>query len=119
MSRHQGVEDRPRDYLAPGATWPDGPLRAGAPPEAVLVLSMSKKFRDAYEVRKVPRRPGQRRRPSEHSLQGLAERAGLSKTTVHNFLKGKTWPDTLTVDRLERVFGVRLWNWEHWPPPKR
>ena len=117
MSRHQGVEDRPRDYLAPGATWPDGPLRPGAPPEAVLAWSLSRRFNAAYEVRKKPGTPVEL--TQQHSLQGLAERAGLSKTTVHNFLKGKTWPDMLTVDRLERVLEVRLWNRDHWPPPKR
>ena len=117
MARSKTVKGIPRDYLAPGATWPDGPLQADAPPEAVLAWNLSRRFRDAREARKVPRRPGQRRRPSEHSLTKLAQDAGLSKTTVHNFLKGKTWPDMLTVDRLERVFRVRLWNWEHWPRP--
>ncbi len=111
MSRSKKVKGIPRDYLAPGATWPDGPLRPGAPPEAVLAWNLSRRFNDAYEVRK---KPGT---PAELTYKKLAEKAGLSKTTVHNFLEGKTFPDMLTVDRLERVFRVRLWNWEHWPRP--
>ena len=100
MPSRRGLRPQPRSYLAPGGCWPDGPLEDGAPPEAVLALDISKRFRDHID------RLGWNRSEA-------ARRAGISRTTVLNILGGKTWLDLPTIDRLERNLGMRLWNRDH------
>lgn len=43
------------------------------------------------------------------SLRAVETLTGVDHTTVHAILAGRTWPDTLTVARLEQGLGVSLW----------
>jgi hypothetical protein len=43
------------------------------------------------------------------SLRAVETITGVDHTTVHAILAGRTWPDTLTVARLEQGLGVSLW----------
>lgn len=45
----------------------------------------------------------------DRSLRTIEEATGVNYTTVHAILAGRTWPDTLTVARLEHGLGVALW----------
>ena len=42
-----------------------------------------------------------------------AKRSGLSAQTIHNILKGRTWPDLHTLARLEASLNTCLWGREH------
>lgn len=104
MPRRKGVKTHPRCHLAPGGTWPDGPLADDAPPEAHLAQHIAKAFRNAYNARNL-------------SLSKAAKRIGISRTTVDNILHGNTWLDLTTIDRIERKLNLHLWNRDHWPRP--
>lgn len=39
----------------------------------------------------------------------IAEAAEIARLTVHRVLNGKTWPDLVTIHRLEKVMEQRLW----------
>lgn len=45
----------------------------------------------------------------EWSIRRTAEAAGMDHGIVTRLLAGKTWPEAVTVARLERGLGVRLW----------
>ena len=51
MTKHMGHHGPPSSYVADGGTWPDGPLKKGAPPEAVVAQTIAKAFRDRYEIK--------------------------------------------------------------------
>ena len=68
---------RPACYSATG-TWPDGPLNPDAPPQARLAQGIAQRLQDRLQHMTVYR---------------AAKRSGLSAQTIHNILKGRTWPD--------------------------
>jgi hypothetical protein len=39
----------------------------------------------------------------------FANEVGVARSTIHDFLTGRTWPDVPTVARLEEVLGETLW----------
>lgn len=104
MPTRKGLRPQPRCYLAPGRSWPDGPLEGAAPLEAVLARDISARFRDHID-----------RLGWNHSH--AARRAGISRTTVLNILQGKTWLDLPTIDRMERNLRLNFWNRAHHPRP--
>lgn len=85
----------PRDYLASG-TWPDGLLLDDAPAEARLAQILSKRLSTLIRRDKL-------------AVNALATEAELTPQTIHNLLKGVSWPDLVTVSKLEVAVGQRLW----------
>ena len=49
MPTRRNLEAHPNQYLAPGGTWPDGPLRKPVKPEAEFVMEIARRLRDACE----------------------------------------------------------------------
>lgn len=88
---------RPACYAATG-TWPDGPLNPDAPPQARLAQGIAQRLQDRLQHMTVYR---------------AAKRSGLSAQTIHNILKGRTWPDLHTLARLEASLNTCLWGREH------
>ena len=105
MPRRKGIKAHPRLHVAPGGTWPDGPLEEKAPSEAMLAQSIAKQFRDHID-----------RLGWNHSK--VADRAKISRKTVLNILNGETWLDLPTIDRMERNLKMRFWNRDHHPRPE-
>lgn len=105
MPARKGLRTNPSAYVAPGGTWPDGPLVADPPPEAVLLQNISKAFRGVVEAR--------------GSEARTALKARISRQTVRNILRGETWIDLPTLYRIEQNLGVELWVKRHWPPPRQ
>ena len=106
MTTHMGLDGPPRSYVAPGGTWPDGPLREGAPAEAVLAQHIAREFRDHYNrVNWTPTK--------------AAKRLRVSRTVIYNILSGDTWMDLPTVTRIEKALGKRLWTTDHLRPDKQ
>ena len=98
MTRQTGLEPNPHSYLADGAQWPTGRLRATSPPEALLAHAISGRLHDTLKGR---------------TAREIAELAGLSHQTVLNVLNGNTWWDAITIARLERALDTKLWGEEH------
>ena len=94
---------RPREYVQPGARWPEGPLEADAPREARLAQGIASKLEQ---------------RGARGEVNKIAQRCGLTRQTIYNVLDGNTWPDLVTIARLEVHFGVRLWGNQHRRKPQ-
>ena len=91
----------PRDYIATGK-WPAGPLKPKAPKEAHLARGIAIRFlhyRDANGT----------------NINEIARLTGLGRQTLYNLRHGKSWPNLITVARLETHFDRRLWGREHIP----
>ena len=112
---HEGEDpiklDPPRRYInngTKGNKWPTGPLKDNAPAEALLAQGIAKRTLKAIETyekkkrKKVPKRE-------------IAAEAGIGHQTLYNFLNGHTWPDIVTIARLEMLFDQQLFGIEHRP----
>ncbi len=93
------LEPRPNCYLAKDS-WPDGPLTAGAPPEAVLAQHISAVLRNACKSRFA-------------TISSAASKASISQAAVESLLNGDVWPDFETIARLEGNLGIPLWASQH------
>ena len=102
MGRNQNLK-KPCEYVQPGAQWPGGPLEPKPPPEALLIRGIAQKL-EARGARK--------------NVYKIAKRCGLTPQTIYNVLDGQTWPDLVTIARLEAHFRVRLWGNEHRKKPQ-
>lgn len=92
---------RPNQYLARNGTWPDGPLIRAAPPEARDAQHIAIAFRDICQATK------------GLTIADAAARAQIPEPVLQGLLDGDTWPDLVTVARLERALGVPLWASQH------
>ncbi len=93
--------DPPRTYIVSGK-WPHGQLAPDAPPEARLLQGIARDF-DEY-----------RNRDDYHNaVYVIAHELKLSHATVYNILRGTTWPNLITIARLEILYKRRLWGNEH------
>lgn len=86
MGRRQRQE--PREF---SADWPDEPC-SDAIADGVRRLALN-----------VAEAKGGR------SVRGLARDAGLHHTVVLSLLAGESWPEVVTVLRLEAALGVSVW----------
>ena len=89
---------RPVTYLEKNGYFPDGPFRRDTPREVFLAAALAKRLHKLI---------------GKESIRYIAKRADLSPQTVHNILKGTTWPDLRTIARLEIIFPYQLWGSEH------
>lgn len=39
----------------------------------------------------------------------VAEQADVARSTLNDLVAGRTWPELITVAKLEEVLGTRLW----------
>ena len=52
-----------------------------------------------------------------NSIEDLADEIdGVSHQTIRNIIQGRTWPDLMTIARLERYFDRKLWGNAHKKP---
>ena len=100
MTKHMGHHGPPSSYVADGGTWPDGPLKKGAPPEAVVAQTIAKAFRDRYEIK-------------DWNPTAAADRLRVSRTVIYNILNGDAWMSMGTILRIEQYLGKRLWMSGH------
>lgn len=43
------------------------------------------------------------------SIRSVAAQAGITHQALADLLAGRTWPEVITIARIERGLGVRLW----------
>lgn len=92
MAMRKGQQPLPVDYG--GETWPVGPI--DGPPVAHQVRLFVLALRTALTGR---------------SVREVGRDADVAEGTIRRILLGTTWPDVLTVGKLEAVLGPL------WPPP--
>ena len=101
MPPRKGLRTNPAAYVIDGGTWPRSRLVDDAPPEAAVLRIISKEVRAAVEAR--------------GSEAKFAQRAGISRRTVRNILRGETWMDLPTLYRIEECLDKSLWLRSNWP----
>ena len=93
MTQRGRITGPPRSFLASG-TWPEGTLRADAPVGAGYAAAISRNLAVAI---------------AGMNKSALAEQTDLARSTIHDILTGRTWPDLVTLAKLEDHLDVRLW----------
>lgn len=91
MPKHRGLDGPPHSYVVAGE-WPDGKLDGQVLAEYVRQVAV--RLDEAIGGR---------------SVRDVAREADLQHTTVLGLLKGESWPDLVTIAKLEQELGVRLW----------
>ena len=93
MPRRRGVQGPPAEHLAAGL-WPDGTPRTDAPLAVAYAQEIATRLQEALEDR---------------TISDVASQASLARSTIHDLLTGRTWPDIVTLAKLEYELGTRLW----------
>ena len=88
--------------------WPNGPLVDNVPAEVLLAKGIVRRILEAIETYEKKKR-------KKVSKREIADEAGVGHQTLYNFLNGDTWPDIVTIARLEMLFDQRLFGIEHRP----
>jgi hypothetical protein len=96
MPRRRQSLPPPRAYGA-NDNWPHGPLVADAPVAARYAQQIAVRLLAAL---------GDRNRTE------VADHADLSRSTLHDLTNGRTWPDIVSLAKLESVLVTRLWPTE-------
>lgn len=91
MPRRQNTRRRPLDYLVDG-TWPDARLDSSIAAEYAQVFA--KRLREAA---------------GDQSLREIGRRSDLDPMTIRALLRGESWPDMVSVAKLEGAYRVLLW----------
>lgn len=99
MPRRSQLYGVPRDWVARGG-WPNGTFYADTPPEVAYAAAISRSLAEAVAGR---------------NKTQLAADMQLERSTIYDLLGGRSWADTVTLAKLERHFGVHLWD--HSPDP--
>ena len=100
MPARPNLKPRPSGYLAEDETWPDGRLKKGAPPEAVLAQQVARVFKRAIDA-------------AGHSPREAAKKAEIALSTVQALLSGQSWATLPTLAIIERKYNIRLWVNQH------
>jgi hypothetical protein len=93
MPRRRQVLPPPRAFAADD-TWPYGELGPAAPVAAHYAREIAQRLVTAI---------GDRNRTE------IAAQADLSRSTLHDLTTGRSWPDVVSLAKLETVLQVRLW----------
>lgn len=74
--------------------WPNGVVTEDAPLATLYAAHIARVLTAALENR---------------TVTGVAKEASVARSTLYDIAGGKTWPDVVTLARLEHVLGLRLW----------
>lgn len=100
MPRRSKGYRTPRDWLAEGE-WPEGAIVPEAPTAVRYAVEIAKRLECELRGR---------------SKADVARRADLERSTLYDLLSGQTWPDAITLAKLEEVLDTRLWPDRPVPP---
>lgn len=88
----------PRDLVSDGGEWPLGPFSEdlGVPVRDAAVFAADLSVRLAAAV-------------DGRAVASVARDADVARSTIYDLRSGATWPDVVTVFKLEGALGVPLW----------
>jgi hypothetical protein len=96
---------RPRDYAVDPDNWLESQLGGATGGDAVLREAAS-------AVQVMARRLGAAIGDSPGCIgrNALAAASGVGRQTISDLIAGRTWPDVLTIYRLEHALDTTLWR---------
>lgn len=95
MPRRPGAIGTPADAFDAGG-FPDGAVRPDATPGAVELAAVARRLRSVLD-------------DTGEAVTHFAERTGVDRTTIYDLFAGRAYLDVVTLARLERGAGTRLW----------
>jgi hypothetical protein len=101
VTQRRNSSGAPRDAVGDGGSWPDDPMPGGAPAgdgsaaACVAAAKIAERLQIALEGR---------------TVAGVAREADVARSTIYDILAGNTWPDIVTLFKLEKSLKVRLWG---------
>jgi hypothetical protein len=98
MARRGSAAGPPREFVAPGGDWPDGPFLSGTPQEIVYAAHLAARLRELV---------------GEQTVVALAHSVGVTRSALHGILNGSRWPDAVTIARIELGTQQPLWPVRH------
>lgn len=75
-------------------TWPEGTLRKDTPIGVRYAAEITRNLKAAMDG---------------WTQTGLAEEISIARSTLHDILTGRSWPDLSTLAKLEEALQTRLW----------
>lgn len=91
MTRRRSAVGPPREYVT--GSWPDGSAVPGAPRALEHARLIAIRLSDALDGR---------------SVTEVAEQADLARSTIYDLVGGRTWPDLISLGKLEAALDVEL-----------
>lgn len=91
MTRRRSAVGPPRDYV--DGSWPDGPAVPAAPRALEHARLIAIRLGEALEG---------------CSVTDVAEQADLARSTIYDLVGGRTWPDLISLGKLETALDVQL-----------
>jgi hypothetical protein len=95
MSGGRARASAPRDHAVDSDQWPRSEMVGE--PAAAVVQDIAARLAAALGDR------------PELSLRKFAATSDVGRQTIGDLLAGSSWPDVLTICRLERALGIALW----------
>lgn len=97
MTNRRGASGGPGAYVVAG--FPHADFETDAPPAVWWAAQIAIALGHALVGR---------------SIAGVARSAGIGRQTIYDVLRGRTWPDIVTIVQLQDVLDTVLWP--AWPP---
>lgn len=98
VTNRRKVTGGPSAYAIGGA-FPNSLFRRDSPSAVFWAAEIARRLRAALD---------------EQSVVQVANAAGVGRQTIYDVVRGKTWPDMVTIIRLQDCLGVSLWP--EWAP---
>jgi hypothetical protein len=100
VTHRRNSSGTPREAVADAGSWPDNPIPvstvdAGVAAACVAAAKIAQRLQQALEG---------------HTVTGVAREADVARSTIYDILGGNTWPDIVTIFKLEKTLKVRLWG---------
>lgn len=99
MPRRSERDAAPRQWLVAGE-WPEGEFHEDAPDTVAYAVEIAKALEKAL---------------GGETKASVAASAQIQRTVLYRILEGASWPDSLSVAKLELALGAKLWPAD---PPK-
>lgn len=88
----------PRDLVQAGAQWPEGPFSGDLSDPVRGAVEFAAELSSRLDAAM-----------DGKAVAAVAREADVARTTIYDLRSGATWPDVVTVFKLEGALGVMLW----------
>jgi hypothetical protein len=90
----------PKDLLTAAGSWPDEPtVSDGVAPGVAAAAKAAAAIAERLE-----------RELRGRNIAAIARDANVARSTIYDIVAGTTWPDIVTIFKLQDTLGVRLWG---------
>ncbi|MEZ0579296.1 hypothetical protein [Nocardioides sp. MH1] len=86
--------DRPPCRWLASGTWPDGEFQQDSPDAVAYAVEIARALEAALEGK---------------NKSAVASHARIERTVLYRILQGTSWPDTLSIAKLELALDTSLW----------